>query len=281
MRSNLNLSGNYFERNNYFLYDIFRKHSVTILLLSLLFCGCTSTKKFTYLRDLDPNGTIRTPLATSAPEYKISVNDNLYVSIVSSNADMNKVYNPSISGNPSSSYVQLEGTGNQYINGFEVDAAGDLNLPLFHKIHAEGLTIEQLEKKIQEVASELLKDVTVKVKLLSFRVTVMGEVKSPGVYYNYSRDLNVLSAISMAGGMTDYSKLNNVLVVRPHQNASNTFTIDLNSKSTFNSAGFYLRPNDMVFVQPSKNKNIVLKLPLITVVLGTISSFLLLLNFLK
>lgn len=252
-----------------------------IIAIMMTLQSCSSTKNFTYLRDVDQNEVISNLKAINMPVYTIEVKDNLFVSIISSNVEMNKLYNPAVSGTQSSSFVQYEGSANQYVNGFEVDGHGDINLPLLKKINVVGLTVEQIEQKIQSVASEYLKDVTVKVKLLSYRVTVMGEVKNPGVYYNFGKDFTVMNAISMASGTNDYAKLSKVLVLRQQAKEVQTFTLDLNSKSSIYAEGFFLQPNDVVIVQPSKNKNILLKSPVITVFFSAVSSFLLLLKFVK
>jgi len=249
--------------------------------VSQILIQCTSSKNFTYFKDAGKGETIVNTNKIELPAYKIEVKDNLFVSIISSNEEMNRLYNPAISGTQTSTILQFEGPASQYINGFEVDGQGEINLPFFKKIHVIGLTTEQAEQIIQLKASEYLKDVTVKVKLLTFRVTVMGEVKMPGIYHNYSKEFSVLDAISMASGMNDYSKLNNVTVLRPGIKESKTFILDLNSKQSIYSEGFYLKPNDVVFVQPTKSKNINLRSPVVTVIFSSVSSILLLLNFLR
>jgi polysaccharide export outer membrane protein len=110
---------------------------------------------------------------------------------------------------------------------------------------------------------------------------VLGEVKLPGIYYNYNNYITVLDAISLAQGTTDYAKLADVLVLRPMSNGTKTFSLDLNKRSAIQSPAWYLQPDDVVILQPGKNKGLQQKLPLVGIVVGSLSALLLLLNYLK
>jgi len=120
------------------------------------------------------------------------------------------------------------------------------------------------------------------VKLLNFRVTVLGEVKLPGVYYNYnSNSFSVTEAIGMANGNTDFADLANVMVLRPNETGNQIFILNLNNKSSLASEGYYLQPNDEVILQPARNKNSQLQISTAALVLSTITSVFLILNYAK
>jgi polysaccharide export outer membrane protein len=103
----------------------------------------------------------------------------------------------------------------------------------------------------------------------------------PGIYYNYNSYITILDAISLAQGATDYVKLDDILVLRPTPGGTRTFSINLNSKSATQSPAWYLQPDDVVVLQPGKNKGLQQKLPLIGILVGSLSALLLLLNYLK
>ena len=149
------------------------------------------------------------------------------------------------------------------------------------KIAVAGLTVSEAEDTISGFTKQYLKGATVKVRLLSYKVTVLGEVKMPGIYYNYNSYITVLDAISLAQGATDYAKLADILVLRPTTGGTRTFSLDLNSKSAIQSPAWYLQPDDVVVLQPGKNKGLQQKLPLIGILVGSLSALLLLLNYLK
>jgi polysaccharide export outer membrane protein len=250
------------------------------LILVLSTASCRSYKDLTYFRDVQGRETIA-DADRPAPIHRIQEKDNLYVSIISTNVDMNKIYNPSSAGAPESIINRYEGVAGQFINGYEVDRDGNITLPVIGKIMVLGQTFRESEQTIAKRAKSFLKEVTVKVRLLNYRVTINGEVRNPGVYYNYNYDFTVLDAISMANGVTDFAQLSNILIIRPEANGKEVFEINLNSKSAILSDGYYLQPNDVVIVQPSRGKNQQLNIPQYSLILTSVSVVLLLLNYLK
>jgi polysaccharide export outer membrane protein len=244
----------------------------------LLFCSsCTTAKKLTIMQDLSPNQTLPGPRQT--PVYHIRPKDNLYVGISTPDQDLSKMTDPTSNG--VSLAMAYEAATSKAVNGNIVDADGNITLPLLGKIPVAGLTASEAEDSIRSISKQYLKDATVKVRLLSYKITVLGEVKMPGVYYNYNNYITVLDAISLAQGTTDYVKLADVLILRPTTSGTKTFSLNLNSKSAIQSPAWYLQPDDVVVLQPGRNKGLQQKLPLAGVIVGSLSALLLLLNYLK
>lgn len=208
--------------------------------------------------------------------YTIKTNDNLYVDIQSMSQEVNAMFNPAQSAGASGGTQQNFGqASSQYLNGFQVDLAGNISLPVIGDVAVLGLSLKQARAAIQLRADEYLKDAMVKVKLLSFKITVLGEVKNPGVYYNYSNNMTVLDGIGMASGLTDYSRIQKVLVMRATAIGSKTYRLDLSTKKFLSSDAFFLQPNDVVFVEPDKYKNVKLNSPLYSLFLSTLSTLIL------
>ena len=256
-----------------------RRYELLALVCSFLFycSSCTTAKKLTIMQDLSPNQTVPGP--RPAPVYHIRSKDNLYVGIATPDQDLSKMTDPTTNG--ISLAMAYEGLTSKAVNGNIVDSAGNINLPMLGKVPVAGLTISEAEDTIRGISRQYLKDATVKVRLLNYKVTVLGEVKMPGIYYNYNSYITVLDAISLAQGTTDYSKLADVLVLRPASGGTRTFSLNLNSKSAIQSPAWYLQPDDVVVIQPGKNKGLQQKLPLVGIVVGSLSALLLLLNYLK
>lgn len=260
----------------------YNKLMLGLAFLILVFSSCRSAKDLTLMNDARNNGL--TPRALPYTNYKLKVNDNLYISVVSSNPDMNEIYNPATvgKGNTSSSNSNIWGTlPSQFVNGYIIDQQGYLTLPGIGKVNVLGLTIEQCEKEIQTRENQYLKDVTVKVRLLNYKVTVIGDVVNPGVYYNYNPEFTVFDALSMANGIKNTSAIHNVLVLREFGDQTQTYRLDLNSVSALKSEGYNLLPNDVLIVQPAKNKNLELRLPYFTITFATITNFLLILSYIR
>jgi polysaccharide export outer membrane protein len=264
-----------------YFYNMKNVYSCRLLAFACLFSfyctSCTNAKKLTIMKDLSPNQTVPGP--KPPPVYHIRAKDNLYISIATPDQDLSKMTDPTASTvNQAMAY---EGIASKAVNGNIVDIDGNINLPMLGKIPVAGLTASEAEDTIRGAARQFLKDATVKVRLLSYKVTVLGEVKMPGVYLNFNSYITVLDAISLAQGTTDYVKLSDVLVLRPTPGGTKTFSLNLNSKSAIQSPAWYLLPDDVVVLQPGRNKGLQQKLPLAGVIVGTISAIALILNYTK
>ena len=110
-----------------------------------------------------------------------------------------------------------------------------------------------LEKRL----TEYLVNPVVIVRLASFRITMLGEFKSPGKYDVYQSNINIFEAISMAGDMTDFAKRNKIAIIRQTTNGSKIVRVDLNNKRILESDYYFLLPNDIVYAEPIKAKQFV------------------------
>jgi polysaccharide export outer membrane protein len=122
---------------------------------------------------------------------------------------------------------------------------------------------------------DYVKDATVKVKLLSYKVTVGGEVKNPGIYYNYNKSINIFEALNLANGFTDYANVRKVLIVRTLQDGTKSIRVDLAQKGMMESEAYYLLPNDIIYVEADKFKSFNLNVTAWTMFLSAITTVLL------
>lgn len=255
---------------------------IIALIIVLALSSCRSHKDLTMLRNA--GDSTKLVISHKPVLYRIKENDNLYVSLISNNPEMNDIYNPSTVGFPrnlSSSSIWFSLTS-QYVFGFIVDHEGFITLSGIGKVHVQGMTIEECEKEVEAIASQYLKNVTAKVRLLNFKITVLGEVTRPDVYYSYNTEFTVFDAISVANGVKNTASINTVLVIREvGVDKRKTYRLDLQNTNSLNSEGFNLKPNDVVIVQPAKFKNFELKLPVYSIVISSITTFLLVLNYFK
>ena len=128
--------------------------------------------------------------------------------------------------------------------------------------------------RIKERAQEVLKEPDIQVKLLNYRVNVSGEIRVPGMYYNYEGRISLLDAVSMAQGITEYADLKNVTVKRQVENNFYTYKINLTDNSIYNTDVYYLQPNDLVYIPPSNLKRRSTNSDTYGKFLGTISALL-------
>lgn len=256
---------------------------VYFILMTLI--SCKSYRDLTFFAE-ESDGEAKLYHKIEKPqEYIIKKNDNLYVSILSLNPELNAIYNPAVpanagvggtGGGTSTNYGSPE---SQYLNGYMVNQDGFIELPIMGAIHVDGLTLAEAEAKIKLKASEYIKDPTVKVKLLSFKVTVLGEVRTPGIYYNYNISFTILDAISLANGNTDFSNISVVKVLRQSTAGIVTYQLNMQDYEFLSSEAFYLQPDDLIYIQPAKYKNIPLRTPIWVLALSGVTTIVLIASF--
>ena len=233
--------------------------------------SCESSKQLVLLKDVPQNATIK-GLPLNETEHVLKTGDVLYVSIQTMNPDLNALLNPQ---NNSSGYnntgVQYGNPTSAYLNGYEIDSAGYINLPVLGRVKVGGVPLPRVQSIVQKRADKFIKNPIVNVKMLNFKVTVMGEVNKQGVYYNPENSMTVLQAIAMAGGNTNSASIRKVMVVRPTPHGNKTYMLNLQSKRAYISPGFYLQPNDYVIVHPNKYKNLQLNSQTYSLFLSSVS----------
>ena len=214
--------------------------------------SCISTKDILMFQDLERNATgYYAP--PPPPKYKIKPYDNLYISVTTLDPEVNLILNPfkSSSGSSSGTSQMFGQPSSQYINGYIVLPDSTVTVPILGKINFVGLNLEEAQLHLKARAEEYLKDPVVQVKILNYRVNITGEIRSPGLYYNYEGGINILNAIGMANGITDFADLKNVIVKRQVENRIYTHKVDLTDNSVYASEVFYLQPNDLIYIPPS------------------------------
>ena len=142
---------------------------------------------------------------------------------------------------------------------FQVDNQGEIDFPILGKLHVQGLTRQEVEKMIEKllITGNHIKDPQVSVKIMSFKVSVLGEVRNPGVQQITGERLTILEAISLAGDLLPTAKRKNVLVLREEDGLRKSYKVDLTSGyEVLNSPVYYLQQNDVVYVEPNKSAGV-------------------------
>jgi polysaccharide export outer membrane protein len=253
--------------------DALFKTGLILFLGAILLSSCIPMKRIRYLQDPEESETARTDFKKPKPiEYLVHKGDNLYVKINSLDEKSNYFQK---SGNIDNYYSE----SGIYLNSYTVNDSGYVEFPLIGKIMVNNLTIEQIQKNLQVRVNEYLKNTVVIVKLANFRVSMLGEFKNPGKYVIYQDKINIFEAIAMAGDMTDFAKRNNVLLVRQSEKGVKTYRLNMNDNSLLESDFYYLMPNDLVYVEPVKGKPFAFSEFPYVLILSTITTGLLLINY--
>jgi polysaccharide export outer membrane protein len=246
--------------------SIFPGLGILILILSC----CTSQKKLAYLNNL-PESNGEEKFAMEIPDYKIQNRDVLFITLKAMNPDGEIA--DFLGGSGASTGVSLmQGESGGYLYGYDVKPDGTVILPVVGVIKVGGKTLLETREILQAEFSKHYKNATLECKLLSFKFTVIGEVKTPGTFVNFNNYLTVLEAIGRAGGVNDLGNRNRILVIRPIDNGTKTFRLNLQDKAILSSEAYFLLPNDVVIVEPLKQKIFNMNLPTISFILSTFTS---------
>ena len=253
--------------------NMFYKTGLVLFAAALLVSSCVPMKRIRYLQDPKEQSEVRTDFQKAdAKDYLIHSGDNLYIKVNSLDEKSNYF-------GKDDNYSNYYSESGIYLNSYTVNDSGQVEFPLIGKVVLENLTVEQIQALLQEKVNEYIKNTVVIVKLANFRISLMGEFNQPGKYVIYQDKINIFEAISMAGDMTDFAKKNNVLLVRQTDKGVKTHRINLNDYSILESDLYYLMPNDIIYVEPLKGKQFAFSEFPYVLVLSTITTTLLLLNY--
>jgi polysaccharide biosynthesis/export protein len=231
-----------------------------LFLMSTL-SSCFSSKPVAYF-----NGYIDTSLVQDIkiPEQLIQIGDLLSITIYSDNPEATAIYNQA--GGATVAPLQAAGVSKSVTSnvastgggatGYLVDLDGNIRMHALGNIKAEGMTKDQLNNLITDKLKQLgvLTNPYVIIRFNNFKVTVLGEVRTPGVYTLPSEKANVLEALGLAGDVNDFGIKNNVILVRESQNKRTYARLDLTDPNIFISPNFYIRQNDLLIVFPDAEK---------------------------
>ena len=207
------------------------------------FSSCITNKNLEYISS--DNNIIR----STTFNYVVQKEDLLSVQISSTTKSDYDFFNLQETSNP-----QLM-SKNPYLYGYLVRTDGIVNLPMIGNVKVEGFTISEVEKVIQQIASTYFKDPIVKVNILNFKVSILGEVNNPGEYSIVRSNQNVLHLIGKSNDLTEFANRKKVKIIRKNGvETSKVIYLDLTDPKTLNSKNFYLQPQDIVYIEPMKKK---------------------------
>lgn len=223
------------------------------LLLAMTFSSCVPMKKMLLLKEAQmaaDNQSINYVNDRSV-NYKLQPGDNLYIRFLNTVDERGAA---SLTGDYTSRSTTLSGDASIYLQSYTLDEDGCIELPLTGKINLKNLTVDQAKDKLQEEVSKFVNQTTLVVKLSNFNLTILGEVSKPGMYKVYQTQINLFEAIALAGNMTNFAKNEEVKIVRQTNNGSEIITVDLGKADILSSPYYYLKPNDIVYVEPLRIK---------------------------
>ena len=236
--------------------------AILFLGIMLMLSSCVSTEKLTYLQD-KPGATLELDTAgyqkLRRSFYKVQVNDLLDVRFRSFNEEVDRFFNLQNNQNGNMGAVGAGGQGGSaqiYFNGYTINSAGKLKLPVIGEIYVNGLTIEEIEAKLDKLLLEYFNEdqVFVKVRLAGIKYTVIGEGAN-GQYFLFQNEANIFEAIANARGIDFLGNRYAVQIVRMHPEGVKYYEVDLTDKRVISDPRFFIQPNDIINIKPLKQRS--------------------------
>ncbi len=214
--------------------------------LSISLQSCISKKQLSYLKNIEQGKQVKKQDVTVA--YKLHPGDVLNIKIYTIDKESMSMFNraANLSAQNGSNSASL------YVSGYEIDEEGNIDLPSIGKLQIADLSLEEAKTVLNEALFKYYKLVSIDVKLVNFRVTILGEVREKGTYMVYNKDINVLQLVGLAKGFTEYANTRTIKII---DGATGTITfMDLDSPDILGDPAFYLKPNSVVYIEPIKQK---------------------------
>jgi polysaccharide biosynthesis/export protein len=262
-------------------YNMTRYLNAIAILCVILMASCSAPKKVVYFKADTPNDSIITyqPLQ-NRPDVVIQPDDILSINVSSVTGITEKdplgIFNSGgTEYNIVASSTSTGGASQTAVKGFLVDKDGNIDFPVIGKININGMPLRKVKELMAQKLQPYLKDPVVEVRIINFKVTLLGEVSRVGQVVAPNQRMTIIEAIAAAGDIPITGKRENVLIVREHNGIREFGHINLNSKNVFTSQYYYLQQNDIVYVEPSRvrrqesNDFLRFYLPTITTFLST------------
>jgi polysaccharide export outer membrane protein len=227
------------------------KQYVTFLLLLtglITISSCKTYDKMVYFQ-----GNSTEPLSSSSNYIPILKSDDL-LSVTISGDDPESVipFNNAAAVGSAQSGMSGYTQGNPFRNGYLIDTNGEITLPVIGKVKVAGRNRQEAAEDIQQKLTEYIKNPIVNIQIENYKITLLGDVKTPGTYKIPNERITLLEAIGLAGDLKMTGNRKNILVIRDNNGKKTEYRVDMTSKQLFASPVYYLAQNDVVYVEPNR-----------------------------
>lgn len=245
-----------------------------------LMTACSAPQKTIYFSEntsMDPSVQVdnieRRKEITILPDDILAVNVTTISSIMDSKTPVNIFNEGGTSFDIAGSLGGSAGGAGQ--KGFLVDPEGYIDYPVIGKVKVSGMTLRQVKDALSQKLKALVKDPVVEARIINYKITVVGEVGRPGSIIAPNHKISVVDALALAGDVPITGRKDNVLIIRETEGKREFARLNLNSRNVFSSPYYYLKQNDIVYVEPSRlrrqesNEFLRFYLPTITTLMST------------
>ncbi len=222
-----------------------------ITFISLLIISSSCNRNIRYIYEENQKLDTVYEYNVSSEPYRLKPNDVLHINIVTTDTKINELFRID---DQSNDLNRNSSGGNFYLSGFTVNDSGYVEVPVLGRISAQDKTVQEFRTDVTDKTFEYLNEAIVNVKLVSFKISFLGEVMNRGSIFIYQDNIDILEAVSRAGGISDYGNMKEITVVRQENDKRKVFKLDLTDRELLSSNKFYLYPDDIIIVDPIKAK---------------------------
>jgi polysaccharide biosynthesis/export protein len=227
--------------------------SILLLIITTALTSCVQYEELLYFRKDVENPRPQFPSDSIQNTIVLQIQKNDVLSITVNTFDMELSAPFNLLSSQMAANAGSTGTVSPLVS-YIVDENGQIDFPVLGKLTLKGLTVSEAKELIHKELLTYLKDPVVNIRLISFRVSVIGEVNRPGTFIISNDRLTVLEALSMAGDLTPYSNRANILVVREQNGIRQFGELNLQSAEIFKSEFYYLKQGDVIYIEPTEHK---------------------------
>jgi polysaccharide export outer membrane protein len=259
------------------LFVSFQNNSLTALIIFIgLLSSCVTQRRVEYLQDSSKN--IKAFKEAEFPDYRLKPNDELYIQINSLDEAAANVFS---NNRQESNYVGSIQPYGASLMSYSIDKDGYLLLPVIGKILVKDKTLSEVSVILKDSLNHILNQPVVTVKLVNRYISVLGEVRNPGHFPYAQEKLTIYDALGLAGDITDYGNRNKVILIRNVNGENIRVNVDITKSDILASDYYNLRPNDIVYVKPLRNKFWGMRQFPFTILFSTLTTGLLIYNIFK
>ncbi len=229
---------------------LIRPFFVILPLLVFLIEGCIHNRDTVYFQNLPESHKAPQKYVNENAQYRLQEGDILSIRIKGLKVDQTDYLNKE----NDLDFNNYNAAG-LYVNGFSIGPSGNIILPNIGEVKAAGQTINEVRIAIQKMVSKEINNASVFVTLVSFKISVLGEVQNPGYFFVYNDQLTLMEGLALAGDLKEFADRRNIRLVRQTAKGSEVNSLDLTDANIFSSKYFYLQPNDAIYVPPMELKN--------------------------
>lgn len=215
---------------------------ILVFLIGGLFFSCAPIKKSVYLQKFKESTSINSPDRIHKTDIyakeQINVGDELYITVISGNDSPNSFNQNSIA------------TSDPSLISYSVNQEGKIRIPYLKEVKVIDLTVEELANKLESELEQYIYSPSVAVRIVNKRISILGEVRSPGLYVVNNNTVNIFQALALAGDISSFGNRKNVLIVRRDGDNIVKKYIDLTNDEVMLSSWYNIQSNDIIYVEP-------------------------------